>query len=122
MLPVKNKYFEKMLVIFNSGPINKIGEIVNDGKLMENSLPKFVRFDKVIENNEVKLLTKLVIDASENVIFNLKTDGKINTFTTYKKGVNEFMFKMIAKDVSFEITSNEENSVVENVSLEYYEY
>ena len=122
MLPVKNEYFEKMLAIFNTGPINKIGEIVSDGKFMETNLPKYVQFNNLIENYSMKLLTRLVVNASEGVTFNLKTDGKINTFTTYKQGVNEFMFKLMAKDVSLEITSNEDNSIVENVSLEFYEY
>ena len=122
MLPVKNKYFEKMLAIFNTGPVNIIGEIVSDSKFMENNLPKFWLSENLIDGANTKLLTKLNVYADAGVKICLKSEEKDYCFTTYNKGLNEFAFKIMAKDVSLEISSSEESAIVKNVMLEYYEY
>ena len=122
MLPVKNEYFEKMLVIFNTGPIDKIGEIVRGSKFMEDNLPKFWACENLIDGANTKLLTKLNVYADEGVKFCLNCEGIDYCFTTYHNGLNEFAFKIMAKDVSLEISSSEESAIVKNVMLEYYEY
>lgn len=121
-LPVRTDYFEKMLTIFNTGPVNRIGEIVNTSKFMENNLPKFWASDSLTENVRTKMLTKLSVYADANVKFSLVCDGKETNFTTYCSGNNEFMFKINCKDVKLEISSNEESAIVKSVVLDYYEY
>jgi len=121
-LPVKTDYFEKMLTIFNSGPVNRIGEVVNASKFMENNLPKFWSSDILTENVRTKLFTKLSVFADKNVKFTLVCDGKEINFTSYCDGNNEFIFKTICKDIKLEISSNEESAIVKSVVLDYYEY
>ncbi len=122
MLPVKTDVFEKMLFIFNSGPIDKIGQLENVSKIMDENLPKFYSSERLIDSINTKLLTKLMINSDANIKISLICDGKETVFTTYTKGVNEFMFKLCCKDVKVEISSSEESANVDKFVLEYYEY
>ena len=114
--------FEKMLVIFNSGNVNKIGEVKEISKYFEDNLPKYWLSDSVVDNTNTKLFTKLSVYADSNVKFKLLYDDKEISFTTYKSGVNEFMFKICCKDIKLEISSVNESAIVKKVSLDYYEY
>ena len=49
-------------------------------------------------------------------------DGKETSFTTYTSGMNEFVFKICAKQMKLEISSQENNANVKNVVLDYYAY
>ena len=122
LLPVKTEIFEKMLVTFNTGNVDKIGEIKEMSKLFDHALPKYWLSENLVDNTNTKLFTKLSVYADVNVKFKLVYDDKELNFTTYKSGVNDFVFKICCKDIKLEISSSEENAVVKNVSLEYYEY
>ena len=122
MLPVKTDVFEKMLFIFNTGPIDKIGQLESKSKLIDQNLPKFWSSENLVESINTKLLTKLKINADANIKISLIYDGKEAVFNTYKKGVNEFTFKLCCKDVKVEFSSNEEEANIYNFCLEYYEY
>ena len=122
LLPVKTNVFEKMLVTFNSGPVEKIGEIVENSVFMNEGLPKFWSCGRVVNDLTTKLFTKLSVIADAGVKFSLKHDGKTTSFSTYQSGLNEFMFKICCKDLQMEISSSGESAVVENVTLDYYEY
>lgn len=121
-LPIKTEVFEKMLVIFNSVYKNKIGEVVENSKCVDNNLPKFWSSKQLVDNSNTKLFTKLSVYADANVKFTIKYDDRTLEFTTYKSGLNEFMFKICCKNISLEISSNEETAIVEKVALDYYEY
>ncbi len=121
MLPLKIDVLEKMLFTFNSGPIDKIGELDEGGALMGIALPKFWASERLVETLETKLFTKLKVYADVGVKFSLIFDDKILEFTTYKTGINEFMFKHISKDARLEISSNQASAVVKDVEIEYYE-
>ena len=121
-LPVKNDVFEKVLVVFNSNHKDKIGEISEMSKYMNENLPKLWSSKSLVNNLNVKLFTKLSVNAEQGVKFNLKYDDKEMSFTTYKSGNNEFMFKICCKDVKLEISSSNASAVVKNAYLEYYEY
>ena len=122
MLPVKTEKFEKVLVAFNSGPVNRIGQIDNSSKYIDVALPKYWISDSLFNNTNVKLLTKLCIKADEGVKFTLKTDEKEYNFVTYKSGINNFNFKICCKDAVIEITSTNDSAIVNKVLVEYYEY
>lgn len=122
MLPVRLDYFEKMLFTFNSGPTNKIGEIVDDSCLLDRALPKFWASENLTDSLNTKLFTKLIVNANKNIKFKLTFDDKSISFTTYKDGINEFVFKTISKDVQLEVSSEENDAIVRKVKLEYYEY
>lgn len=122
MLPVKNEYFEKLLVLFNTGPVDKIGEIVDESKCVESNLPKFWSSDLLVEPYAMKLFTKLTVVADEGVKFTVLYDNKQMNFTTYKSGLNEFIFKIMCKEIKLEISSENESGNVENIQMEYYEY
>jgi len=121
LLPIKTEVFEKMLVIFNSGYQNKVGEIINTSIYMENALPKFWHSGELVEGLKTKLFTKLSVDADKDVKFKLKYDKKEMVFTTYTKGLNEFMFKINCKQIKLEISSINETAEVNNVYLDYYD-
>ena len=122
MLPLKTEVFEKMLFTFNSGPINKIGQMSSFSKIMEENLPKFWASEQLLDDINTKLFTKLSVDADMDVKFTLLCDGKRFEFTTYKEGVNEFMFKVCCKKINLEISSSMESANVKKVALDYYEY
>lgn len=122
MLPVKTEVFEKMLLTFNSGSIDKIGEIVDCPKYMDEVLPKFWSCGNVVDSTNTKLFTKLSVVADVGIKFSLLHDNKTTSFTTYQSGINEFMFKICCKDLKLEISSLNESSVVKKVTLDYYEY
>ena len=122
MLPVKTEMFEKMLVIFNSEHTNKIGEIVNSSICMENNLPKLWHSNDLVEGFNNKLFTKLYVEADSGVKFKIKYDDKELSFTTYQKGLNQFVFKIMCKQIKLEISSSNQTAEVDNVYLDYYEY
>ena len=122
MLPVKLDEFEKMLVLFNTGMVDKIGEIVSTPKHVDEILPKFWSSENLVDTMNMKLFTKMIVDSDLGVKFKLKYDNKEIQFTTFKKGINEFLFKIMCKNISLEISSENEDGVVNKVELEYYEY
>lgn len=121
-LPVKTEVFEKMLVLFNNGPVDKIGEIKNNSLFMEEPLPKFWESENLVDTTNMKLFTKLSVNADKNVKFRLIYDDNEINFTTYAEGVNDFVFKIMCKNIRLEISSLEESAKVNNVTLDYYEY
>ena len=122
MLPVKTEMFEKMLLVFNSGHTDTIGEIVDVPKCFDDVLPKYWCSCDLVDNFKTKLFTKLSVCADSGVTFKLKYDGKQMSFTTYKSGINEFVFKICSKDMKLEISASTESASVERVVLDYYEY
>lgn len=122
LLPVKTELFEKMLVTFNTINNSQLGQIVETSSCFDTSLPKYWQSSNLTNNFNTKLFTKLSIQASENVTFNLIYDDKNISFSTYKDGLNEFCFKILCKQVKLEISSNETNASVDKVVLDYYEY
>lgn len=122
LLPVKTDGFEKMLTIFNTGNVDKIGEVKEISKSFDDNLPKYWLSDNLVKNTNTKLFTKLSVCADSNVKFKLLYDNKVMSFTTYKSGINEFVFKICCKDIKLEISSSCESAIVKNVSLDYYEY
>ncbi len=122
MLPLKLNEFEKMLVLFNSGAVDKIGEVTNESKCIDEILPKYWLSENLLASMNTKLFTKLKVCANKNVKFKLKYDNNEINFTTFKEGINEFSFKIMCKQIQLEISTNELNGMVEHVELEYYEY
>jgi hypothetical protein len=122
LLPVKTDAFEKMLVIFNSGEVEKIGEIFETSTYFNENLPKQWESEEIFSNFENKMFTKLIIDSQKDVKIKLLYDDKDITFTTYKSGINEFMFKIIGKQLKLKILSNQANAEVKKVYLDYYDY
>ena len=121
LLPLKTDEFEKMLLTFNNGPVNKIGEVVDESMILDSVLPKFWSCGSVVENTNTKLFTKLSVIADENVKISLLHDDGITNFTTYKSGLNEFVFKICCKDLKLEVSSSSESAIVEKIKLDYYE-
>jgi len=121
MLPLITESFEKMLFTFNTGPVDKIGEISSTAALMDLPLLKYWASDRLVDDMSTKTVTKLSVNASEGVEFKLILDDKTLTCTTKHSGVNEFCFKEISKNMKIEISSTNANADVEDVEIEYYE-
>ena len=121
MLPVKSKYFEKMLIIFGSGYNYQLGEIVSDPIYVDDNLPKLWCSKNVSENNNVKMFNKLSVVAEKGVEIKLITDVGEYSFVSYVSGVNDFNFKIVCKQLKVQFSSNEKSSWVESVELEYYD-
>lgn len=122
LLPVKTPVFEKMLVTFNTMHEACLGEISPTSKCFDDPLPKFWASNELFAEPETRMITKLKVDADQNVKFNLKYDGKNTSFTTYTSGINEFCFKIICKNLAIEVSSNEQTAQVKKVMIDYYEY
>ena len=122
MLLLKTETVEKLLITFNSGNKNKIAEIVEDSSYFEQGLPKFWSSFAIFKDFDTKLFTKLVIDSDAGINVKLVYDSGSQTFTTYKKGINEFSFKIISKQLRFEISSEQKNAEVNHLYLDYYDY
>ena len=56
------------------------------------------------------------------MLYDIKYEGNQIGFTTYKTGINVFVFKICSKDMKLEISSSNESAFVEKVVLDYYEY
>ena len=65
-----------MLVIFNSVHKDKIGQVVETSKCIEEHLPKFWSSDTLVDDLNVKLFTKLSVYADVGVKFCLKYDAQ----------------------------------------------
>jgi len=120
-VPIKTGVFEKMLVVFNSGYTQKLGQIREDGKLFDENLPKMWSCKKVVDDLRTKLFTKLTVYANKDVRFTLKHDNRTTDFVTYTSGLNEFAFKICCKEMDMTITSSDE-MLVDKIVLDYYEY
>lgn len=119
--PIKTNILEKMLITFNTGNIDKIGEIVEKSVNFDENLPNFWLSKQIFASFGIKRFTRLVVDADENVDFKLIYDDKSITFTTYKSGINEFVFKIFGKELKLEISSKKSNVEVKKVYLDYYD-
>ena len=122
LLPIKTEEFEKMLVIFNSQHTNVIGEIIEKSVAIQDNLPKCWVSEELLDGVNTKLFTKLSVVADEGIKFKLIYDNKETSFTTYKSGLNEFVFKISCNRIKLEISSNNETANVQKVYLDYYEY
>ena len=121
LLPVKTEVFEKMLVTFNNGPVNRIGQISNNSVYMDSNLPKFWSSDNLFGDMTNKMFTRLKVNADIGVKITLKYDNKQREFITKKQGINSFAFKICCKDIKMEISSSSSSAEVKNLALEYYE-
>lgn len=119
-MPILIDEFEKMLVTFNSGYTNKLGQITNEGICFENNLFKHYKTKEINLNNQIKMYTKLSVVSSCNVTFKFNFDGQSLSFTTYTSGLNEFNFKICAKSLNLEIESQDDVKI-ENLVLDYYD-
>ncbi len=121
-LPIKLDEFEKMLITFNTGHTEALGQIVETSTYFGSALPKFWATKVITNNFSTKLFTKLQVVADCGVKFNLKHDNGATSFTTYVNGLNEFNFQICCKQIWLDISSNETTAQVERVELGYYEY
>lgn len=121
LLPVKTPVFEKMLCIFNSDNASKLGQICGSSKCFSSNLPKYWLSEKVLKNDDPKLLTKLVVDADIGVVFKIIYGNKVQSFTTYKSGLNIFNFKIYCNNFKLEISSTNESAKVNKVYIDYHE-
>lgn len=121
MLPLITESFEKMLFTFNTGPVDKIGEISSNAALMDLPLLKYWASDRLVDDMSTKMVTKLCVNAVEGVEFKLVLDDKALVCTTKHSGISEFCFKEISKNMKIEISSTNVNADVVDVEIEYYE-
>ena len=122
LLAVKTETFEKILLTFNSGHDDKLGQIVNNSVCFSDNLPKYLLTEPLNENISIKQFTKLTVDSSANVSFKLIFDDDTKTFTTDKAGISEFTFKVSSRQISLEISSSAEAIDIKRIILDYYEY
>ncbi len=122
LLPVKIDLCEKMLVTFNTGDCDKLGEITSESKAFNEPLPKCWRTDELCDNMNTKLFTKFIIKAKSGVKIKLINDERETTFTTYADGINEFCFRICATQLRIELSSDLTDAQVDNAEIEYYEY
>jgi len=122
LLPIKTEYFEKMLVTFHTQHNDKLGQIVGRSICFDKALPKCWKSKDLEDNFNVKLFTKLSVDADKGVTFKIIYDDKTLSFTTYTTGLNEFIFKIMGKQIRLEISSTNESAIVKKVLMDYYEY
>ena len=120
-LALKTLECEKLLVIFNTGNVRKIGEVIESSKYYDIVLPKLWRKTNVLDTNNNKLVTKLIVKSDKDVVFNLIFDGVSHQFKTTKSGHSEFYFKTYCKCLDIEISCQIQDALVESVEVEYYD-
>lgn len=122
MLPLKTELVEKMLVTFNSGYCNKIGEIDNSSKLFDTNLPKYFSTNELLDNGvDSIVIRQIVVDASQGVNLSVETDEGVSTFTTYVDGVNTFETIICCKHLKLKINSNNQSCNVNQIKIKYIE-
>lgn len=121
MLAVKTEVFEKLLLTFNTGHTDKVGQIIEESTCFNESLPKFWASGELIENNKRKMATKLTVYAKQDVKINVIHDDYSTSFTTFSSGLNVFNFKIGFNMLRLEVSSDEVDSSVDRIELEYYE-
>jgi len=119
--PLKANDYESMYLTFNSKYSNKLGQIINNSTCFGEPLCKYWASGELTENYNSKAFTKLEVKADKDVKFNLITDNKNISFTTYKTGINTFCFKLYAKELQISISSEKETAEVDYVAVDYYE-
>lgn len=120
--PLQTDLFEKMLLICNTKDEKKLQEITFDCA-STTSIYKRWQSSDLTEKNNTKLITNLMVEASQGVTFTFDydTDNSIS-FVTYQDGVNEFKFRFRCNKLKLQISSKLNTAVVDKVAVEYYDY
>ncbi|MBQ3503043.1 MAG: hypothetical protein IJA72_05235, partial [Clostridia bacterium] len=91
MLALKAGFEEKIIVTFNSGNKDKIGEITDDGSCFNDILPKYYESNYVMQEDlESVTIRNIVLDASADIDLKIITEQGQYMFKTYCNGINKF--------------------------------
>lgn len=121
MMPLKTDTLEKMLVTFNSGEINKVGEIDDSGSLFGANLPKcFLSNEIMVEDCENLVIRRINIISSSMVTIKLITDEGDKVFVTTKDGVNSFQTLIPCSKFKIELSSLYDDFYIKYLDIEYY--
>ena len=121
MTPLKTDTLEKMVVTFNSGKINKVGEIDESGKIFGVNTPKcFLSNTIYAENLQKMVIRNISAYSSANVKIIVKTDEKEYEFLTTKKGVNKFQTIIPCENFNIEISADTEDVNLKYLEIEYF--
>ena len=118
MLPLKTEIVEKMLVTFNSGNVDKIGEIDSSSKYFETELPKFYETNKLFDENIV--IRKIFVNTTAGVTIKFVTDDGEYEFTSYTDNVNEFETIIPCKQLKLKIETDTDNCEINQIKIKYY--
>jgi len=121
MMPLKTDTLEKMLVTFNTGEIDKVGEIDESGKFFgENTYKCLVSNTIFTDSLEPMIIRNITVHSTENVNIKLITDNSVYNFTTSINGINKFQAVIPCNNYKIEISANTEDVNVKYLDVEYF--
>ena len=122
MMPLKTDTLEKMIVTFNTGEVNKIGEIDNSGKIFGESSCKFLASNTLYCNSLKNIVIRNVkVIGSEGVNLKIVTNDGLYNFTTKTNGINQFQTIIPCESFKIEISTNTEDVELKYLDIEYLE-
>lgn len=121
MMPLKTEFAEKMLVTFNSGYKDKIGEIDNSSKVFDEALPKYLETNYLLDGNKKILVRKVVVNASKGINVKVITQHDCRNFVTYTDGENIFETILPTENIKMEFFTNKNDCYIKQIKIGYIE-
>lgn len=120
MLSLQAGIEEKVVLTFNSGQKNIVGEIFDEGDIFnENCERRYVSNYIVQEDMEPITIRSVKIDASEKVVICIISEHEKVRFKTYCDGLNEFQTIIPCKKFKIDIEGQIEDCYINSVEIEY---
>lgn len=121
MMPLKTDTLEKMLVTFNSGEIDKVGEIDESGKLFgENTFKCLVSNTIYAESLEQIVIRNITLYSNSDVCLKIITNNSIYDFKTSVDGINKFQTIIPCDNFKIEINADTEDINIKYLDIEYF--
>ena len=121
MMPLKTDTLEKMLVTFNTGEIDKVGEIDESGKLFgENTYKCLVSNTIYADSLESMIIRNITLHSSANVCVKIITNNSMYNFVTSVDGINKFQTIIPCGNFKIEIGTNTEDIDLKYLDIEYF--
>lgn len=121
MMPLKTDTLEKMLVTFNSGEIDKVGEIDESGKLFGEITPKCLLSNNIYTDNlNTMVIRNITTVSSDNVTIKIKTNDNTYNFVTKNQGINKFQTIIPCEKFKIEISAVSEEIDLKYLDIEYF--
>lgn len=120
MMPLKTDTLEKMLVTFNTGEIDKVGEIDESGKIFGQNTYKCLTSNTIyIDNLEPMIIRNIVASSSSGVNIKIITNDSTYNFVTSVEGINKFQTIIPCENFKVEISANAEDIEFKYLDIEY---
>lgn len=121
MMPLKTDTLEKMIVTFNSGEIDKVGEIDESGKLFGENTHKCLLSNTIYADDLSSMVIRNITAlGSKEINIKIETNDDSYNFVTNIDGTNKFQTLIPCENFKVEISTDTEDINLKYLDIEYF--